>query len=111
MASGQQPEQFELRDVGILKFVDENVAVLLPHLLEQGLIAAQQFHRLQNLRAKRVQVALAQQALAHAVDAREFFLPGDFLFGDLQRVGLERGFARVVLSAQVFDVALVIVRA
>ena len=65
---------------------------------------------LQQLRAEGVEVALAQQAFAHAVDAREFFLPRNFFFGDVRARRARASFARLVLAAQPFDVALVVVR-
>ena len=35
MPARQQPQQFELRDVGVLKLVDQNVAVLIAHCLSR----------------------------------------------------------------------------
>ena len=107
--AGKQPEQLELRDVGILKFVHQDVAILFAHLIEQRRVVSQQLHRLQYLRAKRVEVALAKQPFAHAVDARKLFLPGHFLFRYLHGIRIESSLARLVLSAQSFDVSLIII--
>ena len=109
VAAREQPEQLELRDIRVLKFVDEDVAVLRAHALEQFGVGLQQFNGLQQLRAEGVQVALAQQPLAHAVDARQLLLLGQLFFGDGACVGLERGFLRLVFAALLVDVLLVVV--
>ena len=49
MALGKQPEKFELRDVGVLKFVDEDVAILIAQLVEKSLVIAKRFDGLQQL--------------------------------------------------------------
>ncbi len=62
------------------------------------------------LLAERQQVAFAQQALAHAIDARQFLLPRDFILRDLQRVGFQRFLAGLVFLPQACDESLVIFR-
>jgi len=61
------------------------------------------------LRAKGEKVTLTEEAFAHAIGARKFFLPRELFFLLRPRIGFERLLARIVAVAQSFHIARVIV--
>ena len=66
-----------MRDVGVLKFVDQDVAVTLLQFFAQGVVFLQEFYRSGNQRAEGDAFFLAQQVFAGAVGARNFLLQRD----------------------------------
>src|SRR3984957_18611997 len=107
--AGQQPKQFELGNIGVLKFVHQNVAVFILNLLAQRVVASQQMCGVHQLCAESEQVPLAEKLIADAIDAGEFFLPGDFLFGGLQGIRFEGFFLLLVRGAEGLHVFLIII--
>ena len=61
------------------------------------------------MRAKGEKVTLTEEAFAHAIGARKFFLPRELFFLLRPRIGFERLLARIVAVAQSFHIARVIV--
>jgi len=108
MVARQQPQQLDLRDVRVLEFVDQDVSIPLLQFRPQACVASQQFHSLQQHRAKCQQIALAQEPVAHSIDACQLFLPRQFVFGDRARIGLQRLPARLETLVQPFHIAPVI---
>src|SRR5258707_7728097 len=80
--AAEQPEQFELRDVRILKFIDENVPVTRAKRFAQRFVRAKMKNGVHDLRAKRNQLAVAQEKIARAVSSRNFLDLGDFFIAD-----------------------------
>ena len=80
--AAQQPEQFELRDVGVLEFIDQDVAVARAQRFAQGGIVAEPHDGVHDLRSERQQLAVAQQEVARAIGPRDFQKLGDFLVAD-----------------------------
>src|SRR6202171_3325203 len=74
----QQPQQLELRDVRILKFVDEDVAVARAESFPKRVVLAKPRDGVHDLRSKRQQLALADQEIACAIRSSDFLKLGDF---------------------------------
>ena len=110
MLASQQPQQFELRDVGVLEFIHQDVAAAIAELLEQLAVGSQELNRLEQLRAEGQQVALAQQGVAGPIDTGNFLLPREFFFAQALFVGLEPRFLALVSLCELVGVALVILR-
>ena len=70
-------EEFELGDVGVLKFVDEDVFEALLEFFAERLIVADELDGAGDERAEGEKVFLAEDFFAHLVGAGDFFLEGD----------------------------------
>ncbi len=71
----EQPEQFELRDIRVLKLVYEDVAILIAHAGEKFRIRAQHFYRALQLRRRRNRGCVrASNRSLDAIDARQLLL-------------------------------------
>ena len=84
--AAEQPEQFELRDVGVLEFVHQNVAIARAKFFAQRVVLAEPHDGVHDLRAERQKLALAQQLIARAIGPRNFLNFGDFLVAEVALV-------------------------
>src|SRR5580704_836522 len=80
--ASEQPEKFELRDVGVLKLVDQNVPVARAQRLNQRVVRAEMLDGIHDLRAERKQLAFAKEKIAGSVGTRNFLNFGDFFVAD-----------------------------
>src|ERR1019366_9665829 len=65
--AAELPEQFELRDIGVLEFIDQDVAVTCAQRFPQCGVFAQAHDGVHNLRSEREQFAVAKQQVAGAI--------------------------------------------
>ena len=107
--AGEQPEQLELNDVGVLEFVHQDVTKLIAHTLQKRGIRSQQLHRLHQLRTEGKQVSLAQQSFADAVNARELVLAGQFFLFKFPHIRIEQFSPLKVCLPRLVNVKLVII--
>ncbi len=70
--AGQQPKQFKLRDVGVLKFVHQDVAIARAKLFQERLVVLKPHDRVHDLRAERQQLAFAEQQIACPISSGNF---------------------------------------
>ncbi len=108
--AAELPEKFELRDVGVLEFVDQDVAVARAQGVAQGVIVAEAHDGVHDLRAEGQQLAVAQQQVAGAVGARDFQQLGDFLVADGAFGFVQRAADAAKAFRLLVGIALVIVR-
>ena len=108
--AAQLPEQFELRDVRVLKFIDEDVAISRAEFFAQRVILAEPHDGVHDLRAKREQLALAQQEIAGAIGPRNFLKLGDFLVADATLVLGHRGAHAAEIFRLLVGITLVLIR-
>src|ERR1700694_4614765 len=80
--AAEQPEQFQLRDVGVLKLVDENVPVARAERFSQRFVRAEMKDGVHDLRAKRKQLAFAEEKITGPVSSRNFLDLGDLFVAD-----------------------------
>ena len=109
MAAGQPPQQLDLRDIGVLEFVHEDVAEALAKLRGELRIGVQGMHGVEQLHAKGQQVAVAQQPVARAIGPRDLALLRDYGFAHATFV---LGQHRPLVFVSAFergDIALVVV--
>ena len=89
--SGQKFEEAKLRDVGVLKFVDQDVAVFFLERAAQLRVGFQELDGPGDQRAERNAFFFAQQIFTGAVGAGDFLLEGDFFGAFLVGVFVEGG--------------------
>ncbi len=85
----QQLQQTQLRDVGVLKFVDENVAIAILQRGAQRGFALQQCNGAGNERAKRRAFLFTQQLFARAVRTGDLVFAGDGFLALGERIGIK----------------------
>ena len=108
--ASEKPEQFELRDVRVLEFIDQDVTVARAERLPQGGIIAQPHDGVHDLRSERQQLAVAQQQVAGAIGPRDFQKLGDFLVADAALVFGHRAADAAKTFRLLVRIALVVVR-
>src|SRR5712675_185911 len=87
----QQLQQAKLRDVGVLKFVNENVAKAILQLGAEGGVALQQTDCSGDQGSEGRALLFAQQLFAGAVGASDLLFAGNGLLAFRERVGVELG--------------------
>ena len=81
---GEEMEEFELGDVGVLKFIDEDVFEALLEFFADVGVVADEVNRAGDKSAEREEVFLAEDFFTHFISAGDFFLEGDIFeaFGE-----------------------------
>src|SRR6266404_2096272 len=103
----QQFQQPQLRDVGVLKFVNQDVAIAVLQRGAQMGVALEHRHRAGDQRAERRALFLAQQFLAGAVGARDLLFAGHGFLAFGERVRVEPRALRLQLRGEFVGVMLV----
>ena len=91
MAFGETPEEFELRDIRVLKFVDENISEAFAKFRGEFRVGVNLADGVENHRAEREQAAFAQQLFAGAIGARDFLSARGFFGEKMRGVRFQRG--------------------
>ena len=110
MVPRQTPKKLDLRDVRVLEFVHQNVAVTLAERGGKGRVPVQQMYGIQQLHAECKHAAFAKQSVARPIGARDLPLFADRLFANTPFVLGQPVFLSLVAFRQRFGIALVIVR-
>src|SRR5579872_2146476 len=108
--AAEQPQQFQLRDVRVLKLVDKNVPVTRAKRLAKGLVGAKMKNGVHDLRAEREQLAFAEEKFARAISSRNFLDPGDFFIADTAFVIRHRFADTLKVLRLLGGIALVLIR-
>src|SRR5258707_2654191 len=105
----QQLQQAELRDVGVLKFVNENVTKAILQRGAEGGVALQQTDCSGDQSSEGRALLFAQQLFAGAVGASNLLFAGHGLFALRERICVELGALGLKLCGELVDVSLIIV--
>src|SRR5712675_1261757 len=105
----QQLQQSELRDVGVLKFVNENVAKAILQRGAKGGVALQQTDCSGDQSSEGRALLFPQQLFASTVGASNLLFAGHGFFAFRERVGIEVGTLGLKLCGELVDVSLIIV--
>src|SRR5712672_2439204 len=106
----QQLQQAELGDVGVLKFVNENVTKAILQRGAEGGVALQQTDCSGDQSSEGRALLFAQQLFAGAIGASNLLFAGDGFFAFRERVGVQFGAFVLKLRGELVDVSLIIVR-
>src|SRR6267378_8600130 len=105
----QQLQQAQLGDVGVLKFVNENVTKAILQRGAEGGVALQQTDCSGDQSSEGRALLFAEQLFAGAVGASNLLFAGHGFFALRERVGIELGAFGLKLRVELVDVSLIIV--
>src|SRR6266481_2503547 len=105
----QQLQQAQLGDVGVLKFVNENVTKAILQRGAEGGVALQQTDCSGDQSSEGRALLFAQQLFAGTVGASNLLFAGHGFFALRERIGVELGALGLKLCGELVDVSLIII--